>query len=98
MLFTATALCFVQPRTPEPRGRDVRPPQMSMKDFRFFRQWIFIVLLVSTIVQALGHFSASVYLPSIGRDMNLTTTEGALLISLLNLAQAIGQPTIGFFT
>lgn len=96
MAATAVALCFVQPRTPELKGASA--PKMKLEDLKFFRQPIFILFLAAVVVQSLGHFSPSVYLPSIGRDMGLTPTEGALLISMLNLAQAIGQPSIGFLT
>lgn len=93
MLVTSLALCFVHPRTPVQSA-----PKPSLADFRFFRQPIFVIFFASTVIQALAHFAPSAYLPSIGRDMGLNTTEGALLISFLNLAQAIGQPLIGLLT
>ncbi|KAJ3498142.1 hypothetical protein NLG97_g1358 [Lecanicillium saksenae] len=93
ILVTSLALCFVHPRTPVQSA-----PKPSLADFRFFRQPIFVIFFASTVIQALAHFAPSAYLPSIGRDMGLNTTEGALLISFLNLAQAIGQPLIGLLT
>lgn len=88
---TTVGLLFIHARTPpEPA------PKPTRHDFDFLRKPLFLIFLASTIVQALAHYGPSVYLPSIGADFGLTPTEGALLVSLLNLAQAIGQPLQGF--
>ncbi|KAK8086046.1 MFS general substrate transporter [Apiospora phragmitis] len=59
---------------------------------------LFMVFLAATIVQALAHYGPSVYLPSMGADLGLSSEQGALLVALLNLAQAIGQPLQGILT
>lgn len=53
-------------------------------------------MLIATIVQAAAHYRPSLYLPSFGADFELSAAEAALLASLLNLAQAIGQPLQGW--
>lgn len=85
-------LLCIRPRLPIP----VQPPQPSWKDFDFVKKPLFLIMLLATIVQALAHYGPSLYLPTFGEDFGLSATEGALLVSLLNLAQAIGQPLQGW--
>ncbi|EEQ35459.1 hypothetical protein McanMca71_003127 [Microsporum canis] len=73
----------------------VSSPSLSRHDFDFLRKPLFLMFLAATIIQALAHYGPSVYLPSIGADFGLTPTQGALLVSLVNLSQAIGQPLQG---
>jgi MFS family permease len=52
-------------------------------------------MLLATILQAFAHYMPSIYLPSFGQDYGLTAAQGSLLSTMLNLAQAIGQPLQG---
>jgi MFS family permease len=52
-------------------------------------------MLLSTILQALAHYQPSIYLASFGQDFGLTAAQGSLLSTMINLAQAIGQPVQG---
>ena len=88
---TSIGLFCIHSRVPV----EVVPPP-SKRDFEFVKKPLFLVMLVSTIIQALAHYGPSLYLPSIGAGFGLTPTEGALLVSLMNLAQAIGQPLQGW--
>ncbi|KAI1078399.1 major facilitator superfamily domain-containing protein [Whalleya microplaca] len=87
---TSLGLLLVHPRTPPKKT-----PSPTRHDFDFLRKPLFLVFLTATVVQALAHYGPSVYSPSIGADFGLTYTQGALLVSLLNLAQAVGQPLQG---
>lgn len=78
-----------------PRSNPQKAPPPTRHDFDFLRKPLFLVFLIATVVQALAHYGPSVYLPSIGADFGLSSEQGALLVSLLNLAQAIGQPLQG---
>ena len=53
-------------------------------------------MLLATVVQALANYGPSLYLPTFGADMGLSASEASMLVSLLNLAQAIGQPLQGW--
>ncbi|GAP87174.1 putative MFS general substrate transporter [Rosellinia necatrix] len=90
LLVTAGGLCLVHPRT---------PPEKALKptraDFDFLRKPLFLIFLAATIVQSSSNYGPNNYLPSIGADFGLTSTQGALLVSLLNIAQAFGQPLQG---
>lgn len=67
-----------------------------MRDFDFTKKPLFLIMLLSTMVQAIAHYGPSLYLPSYGADLGLSASEAAMLASLLNLAQAIGQPLQGW--
>lgn len=70
-------------------------PKPALSDFNFGRKPLFWVLLTATMIQGLAHYVPSIYIPSYALDVGLTSTKGALLLSLLNLATAIGQPLQG---
>ncbi|KAG9595156.1 MFS general substrate transporter, partial [Aureobasidium melanogenum] len=85
---TSIGLLCVRPRLPH----SAKPPAPSMRDFDFTKKPLFLIMLLATMVQAIAHYGPSLYLPSFGADLGLSASEAAMLASLLNLAQAIGQP------
>lgn len=89
-IITASGLLLMHPRTPAEKA-----PKPNRHDFDFLRKPLFLVFLTATVVQAVAHYGPSTYLPSIGADFGLSEAQGAMLVSLLNLAQAIGQPLQG---
>ncbi|KAK5999450.1 hypothetical protein QM012_005451 [Aureobasidium pullulans] len=89
---TSLGLLCVRPRMPEP----AKPPAPSMRDFGFTTKPLFLIMLLAIMVQAIAHYGPSLYLPSYGADFGLSAAEAAMLASLLNLAQAIGQPLQGW--
>ncbi|KAK2759175.1 hypothetical protein FQN54_003275 [Arachnomyces sp. PD_36] len=90
LVVTTLGLIFVHPRTPAEKA-----PKPRREDFNFLRKPLFLVFLTATFVQAMAHYGPSVFLPSIGADFGLSDAQGSLIVSLLNLAQAIGQPLQG---
>ncbi|KAG9519310.1 MFS general substrate transporter, partial [Aureobasidium melanogenum] len=89
---TSIGLLCVRPRLPH----SAKPPAPSMNDFDFTKKPLFLIMLLATMVQAIAHYGPSLYLPSFGADLGLSASEAAMLASLLNLAQAIGQPLQGW--
>ncbi len=89
-ILTDSGLLCITSRVPP-----IKPPRPRTSDFEFLRKPLFWVLLTATILQGLAHYVPSIYLPSYALDMGLTPTKGALLVSLLNLATAFGQPLQG---
>ncbi|KAI1811457.1 major facilitator superfamily domain-containing protein [Poronia punctata] len=90
LVVTAGGLVLMNPRTPAEKA-----PKPTRRDFDFLRKPLFLVFLAATVVQSSSNYGPTVYLPSIGADFGLSNTQGALLVSLQNLAQAIGQPLQG---
>ncbi|KAL8920957.1 MAG: hypothetical protein Q9208_005983 [Pyrenodesmia sp. 3 TL-2023] len=89
-VLTAFGLFFVNSRVP-----DDNPPKPKWSDFDFLRKPLFWVLLTATVIQGLAFFMPSLYLPSYATDVGLSSAQGFLLVSLINLSQAIGQPLQG---
>ena len=89
-ILTASGLLGITSRVPT---TDAPKPKFS--DFDFLRKPLFWVLLTATIIQGLAHYMPSLYLPSYALDMGLSSAKGSLLVTLINLAQAIGQPLQG---
>ena len=90
LILTTSGLLCISSRVPP---AETSKPATS--DFDFLRKPLFWVLLTATIVQGLAHYVPSIYLPSYALDIGSTPSIGALLVSLLNLATAFGQPLQG---
>lgn len=89
-IITYVGLLCVHPRVPV-----TVVPSPSRDDFNFVKRPLFFVILTATIFQAIAQYGPILYLPTFGTQFALTSTQGALLVSLLNLAQAVGQPLQG---
>lgn len=90
-LSTMGILC-IKPRLP---ASEAQPAIPKARDFAFVRKPLLWILLAATMVQALAQFVPSTYIPSYSLDVGLSPTLGSLLLSLLNLGEAIGQPLQG---
>ena len=64
----------------------------------FLQKPLFYVYGLSTLVQGLGLFFPSLYLPSYARSIGLSTTQGALVLAVMSLSQLIGQFAFGWLT
>ncbi|KAL8782483.1 MAG: hypothetical protein Q9195_009632 [Heterodermia aff. obscurata] len=89
-VLTASGLLSITPRLPPTQA-----PKPKFSDFEFLQKPLFWILLTATAIQGLANYMPSLYLPSYAIDMGLSSAKGSLLASLLNLAQAIGQPLQG---
>ena len=89
-ILTASGLLGITSRLPPTQA-----PKPKRSDFEFLQKPLFWMLLTATTIQGLAHYMPSLYLPSYAIDMGLSSAKGSLLVSLLNLAQAIGQPLQG---
>lgn len=59
---------------------------------------LFWVYCSSNVVQGLGYFFPSLFLPSYASALGLTSTQGALLLALLSVSQVLGQFTFGYLS
>ena len=89
-VLTTMALFAIQPRLP----REQLPAPRNTH-YRFVRKPLFWLLAVSTIIQGFALNLPGIYLPSYATDNGLTVTKGAVLLSMLDFATAVGQPSIG---
>ena len=59
---------------------------------------LFWVYCTSNIIQGLGYFFPSLYLPSYATSIGLSSAEGALLLALLSVSQVLGQLSFGYLS
>lgn len=95
-LFVATG-----PLIPMLRGR--LPPteaggSLGRTDWSFIKRPLFWIYSLSNIVQGLGYFFPSLYLPSYATSLGLSPVMGALLLTLMSISQVLGQSTFGYLS
>ena len=59
---------------------------------------LFWVYCISNILQGLGYFFPSLYLPSYATSIGLSSSKGALLLALLSVSQVLGQISFGYLS
>ncbi|KAF8861309.1 MFS general substrate transporter [Acephala macrosclerotiorum] len=95
-----TMAILTGPLIPFLKGR--LPPSehstMAKTNWSFLRQPLFWVFGVSTLIQGLGFFFPALYLPSYATAIGLSSTQGALVLAIMALAQLIGQFAFGFLS
>ncbi|OJD28464.1 hypothetical protein ACJ73_00125 [Blastomyces percursus] len=89
-VLTAPLVYFVKPRVPV--SQRVRSPPTSL---RFVFSWTFALFEICNIIEALGFFLPSIYLPSYARAIGARTSMDALAVILLNVASVIGCVVMG---
>lgn len=66
-------------------------------DYKLFRDAEFLALSAWSVF-SIGYVILSFSLPAYALSIGLTTQQGAIIGSILNLAQAVGRPCIGYFS
>ncbi|KAH6714704.1 major facilitator superfamily domain-containing protein [Leptodontidium sp. MPI-SDFR-AT-0119] len=67
-------------------------------NWKALRSPVFWVYCTSNVVQGMGYFFPSLYLPSYATAIGLTATQGALILALLSISQVIGQFSFGYLS
>ena len=89
-VLTTLALFLIQPRLPKEQL-----PAPRRTHYRFMWKPLFWLLAVSTVIQGFALNLPGIYIPSYATDTGHGVTKGAVLLSMLNLATAVGQPSMG---
>jgi MFS family permease len=64
--------------------------------FAFLRTPVFWLLQAGNIIESLGFFILTIYLPTYARSLGFPNVIGTIVVSLLNSTSLIGAVTIGF--
>lgn len=88
-LITLPLTFFLKPRLPVPAINRARIT------FTFLRNKTFWILQAGNIMQGLGFFVPSIYLPSYTKALGFNNTVSALPIILINIAAVIGSVSMG---
>jgi MFS family permease len=67
-------------------------------DWRLFKRWEFVGLMVWGFLSMLGYVVLLFSLPNYARTIGLSAQQGSIIGALLNLGQALGRPPIGYFS
>ncbi|KIW37706.1 uncharacterized protein PV06_10337 [Exophiala oligosperma] len=88
------------PLIPFLRGR-LPPTETSVlarTNWSFLGKPLFWIYSISTLVQGLGFFFPAIYLPSYATAIGLNSTQGALLLAVMCIAQVLGQFAFGYLS
>ncbi|KFY93003.1 hypothetical protein V498_04620 [Pseudogymnoascus sp. VKM F-4517 (FW-2822)] len=89
-VLTAPLLYFVKPRVPLSQSTQTR-----RIDFSFLNTKIFGILQACNVIEALGFFLPSIYLPSYARTIGASSVESALTVVIFNVASVFGCVAMG---
>lgn len=90
-ILTAPLVYFVKPRVPIANNRPSPPPP----NLRFLVTQTFSLFEVCNIVQALGFFLPSIYLPTYAGTIGASKSLQALTVILFNVASVVGCVLMG---
>lgn len=89
-VLTAPLLYFVKPRLPLPPSTDSR-----RFDLNFLKSRTFNVLQTGNIIEGLGFFIPSIYLPTYARLLGGSSVASTLTVVLFNVASVFGCVVMG---
>ncbi|KAK5074347.1 hypothetical protein LTR51_004934 [Lithohypha guttulata] len=98
---TAVALFLLTgPLLPLLKGRlpDTGVSAPVKTNWRFIKRPLFWIYSVSNFAMGLGYFFPALYLPSYATSNGMSATKGALLLTLMSLAQVFGQLSFGYLS
>lgn len=74
----------------------VSPNEAPETDYSFLKMPLFYFFALAALLQGLGFFFPTIYLPSYATSLSLSSTMGALLLVIYSLAQVVGQMAFGY--
>ncbi|KAJ0357539.1 hypothetical protein COL154_010021 [Colletotrichum chrysophilum] len=73
-----------------------RQGTLRKDDFTFFKKPLFYCFALVNLLEALGYYIPSLYLPTYATSLGLSGTTGALILAANNLAMIFGQLALGY--
>ena len=93
VLLASPLLFFIRPRLP------LAQTQLHRRlDMNFLRSSTFWIPQICNIIQGLGFFVPSIYLPSYAKSQGMTATQGTVMLALVNLGVVFGAMGTGALT
>jgi MFS family permease len=71
---------------------------MARTNWSFLKKPLFYIYGLSTLFQGLGFFFPPLYLPSYATSIGLSSTQGALILAIMSMAQVLGQFVFGYLS
>lgn len=91
-ILTAPVIPFLSARV----SSSERQPTTGSKEWQCLKNVDFWVFSIANTIQNFGYFFPALFLPSIATSVNHSAAEGALLVAVLSIAQALGQFGFGY--
>jgi MFS family permease len=93
IILASPLIYYVKPRIP-PSKRGAGSSTPKKVSWAFLKTPTFWLLQGGNILEGLGFFIPTIYLPSYARSLNLPSTTGSLTLALFNTTSVLGQ--VGF--
>lgn len=93
VLLTLPCLHFIRPRLPASQASALRP-----RDLVFVKRKVFWLFQIGNIIQSVGVFIPSLWLPSFARSLGLPAFAGPLSLAFYNGAYSVGVIVGGVLT
>ncbi|CAI6336708.1 unnamed protein product [Periconia digitata] len=92
VVLTGPLIPFLKPRLQQQQTASLRT------DWSFLKKRLFWTYSISNILMGLGYFFPAVFLPSYATLIGLQGSRGALLLTLMSVAQVAGQFSFGYMS
>lgn len=94
-VLTGPLIPMLKGRLPQTSAENTAP---ARTDWTFLRNPLFWVYSISNLAMGLGYFFPSIYLPSYATSAGLPSSQGALLLTIMSVAQVLGQFCFGYLS
>ena len=81
-----------------PEAEQVVAATTGRTDWSFCKTSVFWGYSASNFAMGLGYFFPSLYLPSYATAQGMSSTQGAVLLAIMSIAQVLGQLTFGYLS
>lgn len=71
---------------------------LAKSSWTFLRSPLFWVYASAILIQGIGFFFPTVFLPSFASSLNISSMNGALLLSVMSISQVLGQFALGYLS
>ncbi|KAL3449066.1 MFS general substrate transporter [Aspergillus insuetus] len=71
---------------------------LARSDWAFVKRPLFWIYGLAILIQGMGFFFPSVFLPSYAASLDLPSVHGALLLAIMSIAQVAGQFAFGYLS
>ncbi|PIA91005.1 Monocarboxylate transporter 4 [Cercospora beticola] len=94
-VLTGPLIPLLKGRVPQTSAENTAP---ARTDWTFLKNPLFWVYSLSNLAMGLGYFFPSIYLPSYATSAGLPSSQGALLLTIMSVAQVLGQFCFGYLS
>lgn len=95
LVLTGPLIPVLKGRLPDSSNEITAPPKT---DWVFLKNPLFWIYSTSNLAMGLGYFFPSIYLPSYATSNGLSSSQGALLLTIMSVSQVLGQLSFGYMS